>query len=116
MTAMPIQIDPFWTSAEIERAQSIRRMRRLWAACPPDEQWQLECKVYRLRESMAERDIAEHIEMVLEVKRPWRMSDAKLGRHLKAIAAGRRLVGLEPRRSMAPSQAPAVTVVVREFA
>lgn len=73
----------FWTPENLEHAAAMRWCRRLWAPCTKEEQWSLECTMYRLRgRGMRGRDIAHHITEVLEALRPWRMSDAKLARAL----------------------------------
>ncbi|MCM2558143.1 hypothetical protein NDQ41_05460 [Alcaligenes faecalis] len=70
----------FWTPENIEHAQALRWCRRLWAPLPTHEQWRLECMTYRMRgNGMSGQQIARTIQSIMEHRRPWRMSDAKLG-------------------------------------
>ena len=81
----------FWTPARIERARSLRWMRRLWAACSTSDQARFEAMVYRMRGGGVEESvIRKQIEEAIELRRSWRMSDAKLGRALARIYAQRR--------------------------
>ena len=81
---------PFWTPLQLERARALRWYRRLWAACPPDEQWRNECWVYRLRGmGLPEREVGRCVEDTLNRTRPWRMRDAVLGKALRQVLRDR---------------------------
>ncbi len=81
---------PFWTPLQLERARALRWYRRLWAACPPDEQWRNECWVYRLRGmGLSEKEVGRCVETTLNRTRPWRMRDAALGKALRQILRDR---------------------------
>ncbi len=79
-----------WTGERIAQAKALRWYRLQWNKCAPEEQSRLEWLVYGLRgQGVPEREVCHAVEDALELRRPWRMSDAKLGRRLGALYAYR---------------------------
>ena len=73
----------FWTAENIAKSRAMKRCRALWRGLAPNRQWELECLVYRLQGfSVAPEEVEGHIRAVLEMTRPWRMSDSQLRRAL----------------------------------
>ena len=74
----------FWIPQRFVEARAMREYRSLWAACPEYQQHSLRLLILELRiQGWPERDIGNHLKLVLDRLRPWRMSDAKLNRALR---------------------------------
>lgn len=74
----------FWTLERIAKSQAMRDYSRQWAACSELEQWRLRGYVHQLRgQGLSEKEIGRSIETMLNHMRPWRMTDAQLGRALR---------------------------------
>ena len=80
-----------WTAERIAQAKAMRWYRQQWDKCPLPEQRRLEWYVYRLRSrGLPEAEVSRMVSQVLDLRRSWRMSDARLGRALAASFKRRR--------------------------